>query len=109
MVGEQDDRLKFKNSNFKDDNEIKVAKVEIGNNYALLQMNQRAGMHFSWFSTTTHYIGAWKHSMMNGGTFGMRATCFRGDYGISNQQDQVFKSLLTCCLEMLVLLSPIFT
>jgi hypothetical protein len=68
----------------------------------LLQMNQITWMHFSWFSITSHYIGAWKHLVMVGGTFGMKATCFWGDCGISEQQDQVLKSIFTCCLEMLV-------
>jgi hypothetical protein len=35
MVGEHDNNLKLKYSNFEDDNETKATKVEIEDNYAI--------------------------------------------------------------------------
>jgi hypothetical protein len=95
MVGEQDDGLESENFDFEDDNEIEVAKVKIGNKCVVVANElERTGIHFLWFSTTSHYTGAWKHLVMVGGTFGTRVTYFWGDYGIREQHDQCSKPFL---------------
>jgi hypothetical protein len=47
----------------------------------LFRMKQRTRTHFLWFYATSNYTSAWKHSLMVGGTLGMRMTCIWGDYG----------------------------
>jgi hypothetical protein len=108
MVGEQDDGLKLKNSNPEDNNEIEATKIEIRDNYAVIidEPKNEDAFFVVLYNKPLHkcmetFNDGWSNIWHKG-------NMLLGDYGISEQQDQVLKSLLTCCLEMLVLLSPIF-
>jgi hypothetical protein len=107
MVGELDNGLKLENFDSQNDNETEIAKVEIGDNYAIVVVEPKNKDAFFMV-----FCNKPLHKCMetfSEGTLNTKATCFWGDCGISEQQDQMLKTLLTCCLKMLVLLSPILT
>jgi len=71
MVGEEDNGSNLDGLDVDDDIEIKVAKVEIGDNHTIVSNELENG---NGFFAISHYIGAWKISTMARGICGIKVT-----------------------------------